>query len=398
MRHKIVFVTNRRLRRAVACLTATVFLAGASCSSQTSDDITANGSVDSEVITVSVPAIPAPVVDLDAGFAESADAPSAQSAQASTASASELARVAAVNVSVGQQISQDDVIASMDDAAFTADLAAAEAAHSSANAQVGALRQAKSDLADQLASLRQARRGIDQALATIATQRAQAQTRLSAARQQLASLPTDPPAGTPAAQTRTRLQAAVTQLTTALAQLDAGLATARTQRAQLDTASAQVSDAQTQVTNLISLAEIATQTAAISVRQARLAVSQTAVTAPVTGVVIQVASVGTVLAPGATLAKVRVPSESVTTWLSQADAQNICTGDAATVTADWMADSRSGEIATIATSAEIPPTSHASSDLHLTRAIRVTITVDDPGDLPPGGPADLSLSTCRSER
>jgi hypothetical protein len=68
------------------------------------------------------------------------------------------------------------------------------------------------------------------------------------------------------------------------------------------------------------------------------------------------------------------------------------------VTADWLAGDVSGNVDVIGTSAEYPPSEQASSDVHLTRAIRVTVRVTDTHGLPPGGPADISLTACKAER
>ncbi len=373
-----------------------------SCASDPTEALDVQGTVDADTVTISVPAIAEPEVDLNAGFTSTSDSSdgSANDTRHTSRQPTMSLKVTTVMVKLGQRVTAGAPLAKLDSRALDADVTAAQAAHGAASAQVAALRQTRADLDDKRASLQTAKGKIDQALVTLTSQRSQVNTRLATARRQLAALPTSAPPSQAAAiaKARAQLQSAITQLTAAQAKLDAGLASARTQRAQLNSASAQVSQALTQVGSLIDLAQVSVAAADVSLKQARLAASLTTVTAPVSGTVIAAPTVGTVLAAGATLVELRETPLTITTWLSPSDAERVCTGDAATVTADWMDGSRAGEISTIGASAEYPPTSQSSSDLHLTRAFRVTVQVDGTDPLPPGGPTDMSLNTCQTER
>ena len=72
-------------------------------------------------------------------------------------------------------------------------------------------------------------------------------------------------------------------------------------------------------------------------------------------------------------------------------------GTEAEVRADWFPAGPGGSpirgsVTGISTRAEYPPTSYATSDIHLTRAIRVEITLSDTAEqpaLPPGTPVDV---------
>ena len=119
---------------------------------------------------------------------------------------------------------------------------------------------------------------------------------------------------------------------------------------------------------------------------------------PVDGTVVSVASVGDVLAPGATVAEIRRDGPPrVTTWLAPEELRAIGVGTEAEVRADWFPaglgrEPISGRVTNVSTQAEYPPTSFATSEIHLTRAIRVETTLSDTAEqpaLPPGTPVDV---------
>jgi len=69
-------------------------------------------------------------------------------------------------------------------------------------------------------------------------------------------------------------------------------------------------------------------------------------------------------------------------------------GTEAEVSADWFPTRTPipGRVTTISTRAEYPPTSFATSEVHLTRAIRVELTLSPTAEqpaLPPGTPVDV---------
>ena len=125
--------------------------------------------------------------------------------------------------------------------------------------------------------------------------------------------------------------------------------------------------------------------------------SLAAVRAPVDGKVVRVARVGDVLVPGATVAEIREAAPPrVTTWLRRGAGARSRVGTEAEVRADWFpARSGRGPSGTRHRhqhAAEYPPTSFATSDIHLTRAVRVEITLSETAEqpaLPPGTPVDV---------
>lgn len=394
-------MNRTRGRRLITAVLAPAVLLLASCAAEPDGTLAVTGSVDATVVTVSVPSLGAPHPDLDAGFTvrtsdsgASPTGPSAASAQPAPQ------RVADVAVRVGDHVAAGDVLIRLDAGSLQAAVTAAERARTTASAQVTVLRVSRDDIDDTATSLATAGRKIDTAISMLTAQRAQVAAHLLAAQRQLAALPTNPPAAAAhqVEQARSRLQAAGAELASALVKMDAGLAQARAQRAQVTTATQKAATARTQLTHLIDLAVVAVDAAGVTVRQAELAVSTATVVAPSAGTVTSIASPGQVLAAGATLATLTGPQTTLTTWLPPAEAATLCTGDAARVTADWLVGDVRGKVDVIGTSVEYPPTEQASADVHLTRAVRVTVRVTGTQGLPPGGPADISLTGCKAER
>ena len=172
-----------------------------------------------------------------------------------------------------------------------------------------------------------------------------------------------------------------------------------TGRATLSSADAKLDDANTQLKDLRELSRVGVDAAEVAVELAEYQRELAVVHSPATGTVVSIASVGDVLSPGATVAVVRVPgAPRVTTWIAPERLQDISVGSRAEVAADWFPGAPGsskpvpGRVTLVGTRAEYPPTSFATSDIHMTRAIRVEITLSDAADqpaLPPGAPVDV---------
>jgi multidrug resistance efflux pump len=176
-------------------------------------------------------------------------------------------------------------------------------------------------------------------------------------------------------------------------QIDAGIAKAQSGLGRLSTASAKLSDARTQLRDVRSLARIAAGASAVGVDLARYQRSLAEVTSPVEGVVVSVVSEGDVVAPGATIAEIRRTGPAkVDAWLAPGDLPAVSIGAKASIGADWTRNTARGEVTRIGGRADYPPTSSATKEVHLTRAIPIEITLD-PGQptLPPGTPVDVSI-------
>ena len=439
------------MRPAVPVL-ATAALLVSSCSAPAG--LTVQGTVADDVVVVAVPALAAPTIDLDAGFAPSPGSqPPAPSATTGAAPGSQaFVTVAGVEIAVGDAVTTGQRLVTLDDRLLRAQLKVSEAAAAGATAQVKVLddrisdtRDAEAEIADKrtdvtqvIADLTSTRSDVRKAIAKLTRTRTdllaqQATVRATRARlvaqraEAQAALDRLPPAGTPlppGAPSREQLQAAIAELTTGIKQLDAGLAklsaglhrldagltTARKGLARinkglskardglrkLDDARQDVLDGRAQLVRLRRLADVATGSAGVGVDLARAQLAEAAITAPVSGTVVEVVATGDSLAPGASLVTIRRSGEATTaTWLSPAQTSRVCVGDSATVHGDWMAAGQdvSATIATIASRAEFPPTSQATDEVHLTRAFLVEL--HSASALPPGVPVTISIRPCQ---
>ena len=193
------------------------------------------------------------------------------------------------------------------------------------------------------------------------------------------------------------IRKSIAKLEAGIAKLDSGLSQARTGLSKLSEASATIADARAQLRDLRDLARVAADGSTVGVDVARYQLALATLVSPTDGTLVSIVPAGTVLAPGATAAVVRrAGPPRVETWLSPEDAARVSVGDAATVSADWFgtAESGVGRVSKIGLRAEHPPTSFATKDVHMTRAIPVEVTVvPDPGlpFLPPGAPVDLVI-------
>ena len=143
---------------------------------------------------------------------------------------------------------------------------------------------------------------------------------------------------------------------------------------------------------------MAVDAAKVGVRLAEYQRELAVLRSPVDGTVVSVVSVGDVLAPGATVAVIRRDGPPrVTTWLAPEELGAVKVGTEAEVRADWFPAGLAGapikgRVTSISTRAEYPPTSFATSEIHLTRAVRVETTLSDTAEqpaLPPGTPVDV---------
>ena len=191
-----------------------------------------------------------------------------------------------------------------------------------------------------------------------------------------------------------RAGAGLERIRTGLPRIDAGLAKARDGRAQLDEAAARIVDARRALRHRKDQAEIAARTARIAVQAARRQLGDATVTAPVDGVVVRVAAAGDVLAPGATLVSIRPDAAPrATVWLAPDELARVCAGDAASVVGDWMTgDGVPATLTRIGTRSDYPPTSVATEEVHLTRAVEVEFTATE--QLPAGVPVELHINSC----
>ncbi len=412
-------------RTALTLATALCCVALAGCSSGPTE---LAGRVADDSVSVQIPLTAMPSVNLDAGFAPTA-APGITAPQRSGVATAvaltrigSVARVESVAVQRGAVVRAGDEIARLDARALDANVAVAKASLASARAHVGVLDDAIDTVVSNRSTLASNRQKIDDAAAQLTTTRAQLATQLADLKALLAKIealgagggrPPVPPGGvststvspgTPPPGTLppggipdpAQVRAGIAKLTAALAKIDAGLAQVASGRAKLSSAGAKLSDARTQLTDLRRLARAGVDGAKVGVQIAEYQRSLAILRSPADGTVVSVVAVGDVLAPGATVAEIR-PSglPRVTTWIAPEQLAGIEVGTQVEVSADWFADDGGpipGRVTSISTRAEYPPTSFATSEIHLTRAIRVEMTLSPAAEqpaLPPGTPVDV---------
>lgn len=406
---------------AVTLVTALTCVALTGCASRGVSDYA--GVVVDDTITLQAPALPMPAVDLDAGFtpgASGAAPPSTRRSSATTVAAitalGSATRVTRVSVRVGDAVRAGAEIARLDSAALDANIVVAGAVQASAMAQVDVLDDALDTVASSRSTLASRRREINSSAAQLASTRATLATQLADLEALLAKVEapkaggaapvppggaptgTVPPGGTPPGglPDPAQLRAGIAKLTTALAKIDAGLAKVASGRAQLTAAGSKLADARAQLTDIRALARVAADASAVGVQLARYQRELAVIRTPVEGVVVSVVTAGEVLAPGATIAKIRRSSASyATTWVAPDDLGALRVGSRAEVRADWLsagAGAIAGSVSHISPRAEYPPTSFSTRDVHMTRAVRVEITLSPTSDRPappPGAPVDV---------
>ena len=423
------------MRRLAAGLAALTLVLGG-CAGAEPDTIAATGRVVADSLTVQAPTLNVPGFSLGS------------------------ARVAAVEVRLGDQVRAGDVLARFDDAVLAARVRIAKADASVAKARVGVIdaaidtthdserdlrdkrrevtagiakaTKARKELAGKLGDARKAAAKLPKQLATVEKNLRELRSKLAEVEQQLAqveaaiaALPPDAPPEMlePLLQARTQLTAAkaqltsgirqlttargkltaaikqvrkgIQQLTKAIATIDANLVKARDGLREIDKGLRKIADARAGLKRARKLAVIAAGDTT-GVEAATVAKNQAIVRAPADGVVSAIAHAGDVLAPGATLARIARPATVVTTWLAPEQVADVCVDGAATVTLDSLAAPASGRVSRILPSAGYPPSYHATDQVHLTRAVPVEVTVATA--LPPGAPADIRLTPCRTTR
>jgi X-X-X-Leu-X-X-Gly heptad repeat protein len=182
---------------------------------------------------------------------------------------------------------------------------------------------------------------------------------------------------------RAQAKQGATQLSQGLTKLDQGVRTirdnvgkARDGRAKLNDGLSKLADAATQLSHAQDLAKTRIPAATAALGRAEDQLRLTTLTAPASGVVVAAAQAGDVLRPG--------PSQAAL----------LCVGSNVSVATDW-GTTHAAHVTRIGVEAEYPPTSQATDEVHLTRAIRVTITIHDQDAPPPGAGVDLTFEPCK---
>jgi len=404
----------------IALLTSLVLLAG--CAS-TPTGVVVSGTVEDTLTTLSVPSLTVPAVNLDAGFTDvtgaynpSSGRTAAQSSSVSaTYSVGTTVRIATMKVRQGDTVTAGDVVATLDRSALKAQLAAAKADAAVAATQPDLIGDAIDTTYDKQADLADARATVVTAIDTLTRTKAKlvktrrtlrknlpkAKAGLAQIEAAIAQIPPGVPVPEELLAQQKALTAAIKKMTAglkqinaALPQLNRGLKQARTGLKKLDDARSKIIDARGTLEGLQTLAGIQADALRVPIDLARVQLSLTTLVAPVDGAVVSAAAAGDALAPGATVVSIRESGPStVTAWLSPAQLGQVCSGDSATIAGDWTTTSVPATLTRIGTSAQYPPTSVATDEVHLTRAVEVQFTATE--QLPAGVPVEVTISGCR---
>lgn len=415
------------MNRALPALATGLCLVLAGCAAPAAG-IEVTGTVDDLTAVVVVPSLAVPAVSLDAGFGTTSGPHNPVTGRTATAASTVAAsfglgtraRLSDVVVREGDTVQAGQAVATTDTATHRAALAAAKADAAAAAAQVDVLAAAIDTTYDKEADVRDARDKVTDAIETIRDTRAkllrtrktltralpQLEAALAQVEAMISAYPPVPPPGYPslaelqakAAQLRAqraKVKAGLKQIRQALPRLAAGLKKAKAGLARIDDGLADLGDARGTLRDLRELAQLQARSMTVPIDLVRTQLALAELTSPVAGVVVSVASAGDVLAPGATVVVVRETGPStVTAWLSPAQLAGVCLGDPARITGDWMAgEGLDATLTRIGTRADYPPTSVATDEVHLTRAVEVVLTAS--GQLPAGVPVQISLQGCR---
>ncbi len=298
--------------------------------------------------------------------------------------------IASIEAPEGSHVTTGQVVARLDDRALALQADVARAGARLAKANIGVADANLDTLASNSATLADARKKLDAALATLRASRADVVRNLAAAEDAVAHMPPVLPPGVPDP------RVLVAKLKAALAQIDAGLAKATAARAKLNGASAKLSTARSQLRGLRRVLVLAAHAADVGIEVADARRALAVLRAPCSGVVTQVVQAGSVAFAGQPVARIAPDGPVILdTYLDAGELLLVRLGAAATAGSDSSgARVFTGRVSAIAPSFGYPPTSLATPLVHMTRAVKVSVTLDDPAaPLPAGTPADLTIST-----
>lgn len=416
------------------------------------DRVEVAGKVRSELWTVAAPAIVYPTPDYTVGIPKPASASamggsssaggsgggagggtgggssagggtSAKSAAARPGSSQIAGRITTVTVRLGDAVAEGQVLARFDTAMLDLGVTSAQAAAAKSRADVGLmsdnldtiasnqskLSSAQGKLATGREKLLSTRKQLRSTRANLVAARAKAVAGRSAIGGQIAQLESIPTTLTPQQKAIlaglrtnlaklnagiTKMDAGITKITAGLVKIEAALAKLPSAEKQLSTAKGALSDAKTQVTNARDTLRILVDARDVAIALAKQRRDKAVVTAPVAGVVTYVRPAGTSVMVGAPLVRIRPDAtQLVDTYLTSQQLGGVVVGKGVNVTCDSLPGRVfEGRVAVIGADSEFPPTSFPTNIVHMTRAVKVTVALDE-GGLPPGTPVDLTILT-----
>jgi multidrug resistance efflux pump len=400
------------------------------------------GDVRPEIRTVTAPAISYPTPDYTVGIPSSPTAspahkPGGAGAPHPPSSMPVVAgMIKSVSVREGDHVKAGQVLVTFDPTMLNLGVAQAKTAATKARRDVivlgknldklstasgklasarGKLATAKSGLLKAKAALLKARKQLlaqQQKLLGAKAQRPQLQAALAALKAQAATFPPGhvPPALQKQITSLTALLAAIdpglkaiaaglTTIDTNLAKVNKGLAMLPAASAQISSAASKLADAKKLLRNAKDVLGIVADGQQIAIYLAEAKRAMAIVRSPVDGVVTFARRSGTVAMVGAPLVRIHTDGpQRVDTYLTAEQLAQVEIGSQAEITYDSGGGTVAhGAISEFGAEYLFPPTSFPTQIVHMTRALKVTIKLDEGSTAPPGTPVDVSIHTKASQ-
>ncbi len=180
-----------------------------------------------------------------------------------------------------------------------------------------------------------------------------------------------------------------------IAKVDSGLAQLPAASAQIVSAEAKLADAKTQLRNAKDVLGIVADGSAIGVDIAKARRTQALVHSPLDGVVTFARRAGTVAMVGAPLVRIAdTAPQRIDTYLTAEQVATVGVGSDVDITYDSaQGEALHGTVSEIGSAYVFPPTSFPTQIVHMTRAVKVTVLLDEGETAPAGTPVDLSIHT-----
>ena len=416
-------MSRRDILASLAVVLASVALGFAlyanSATAATPGVIALAGDVRVDENVVRAPAITYPTPDYTVGIPTPASGSPKKRAAVAPASASRLPVVSgflsATLVAQGDHVAKGQPIALLDTTMLDLGVRQAGTARAKARVTVDVLDNNLDTMAGARAKLVTARAKLVKARASLVTARASLITTIGVLTKKRAALMAQistieqliirfPPAGPPNVppypmllaglrRGMAGLDAGITGAKAGLAKMSVGLATMSTGLAKMSAGLAKLDTARTQLQGVRKLAVVNIRAQDVAVALAKARRDAATVTSPVDGVVTYVRPAGTAVMVGAPLVRIRPDGPTyVYTYLASDQLAQVAVGSSASVSFDsGPGRILAGRVSHVDDVAALPPTSFPTSIVHMTRAVRVTIRLDDGLTAPPGTPVDVEI-------
>jgi multidrug resistance efflux pump len=399
-------------RRTIATLVAVILVAAAvgfglyarSASAVTPGVIAVAGDVRVDEYVVKAPAISWPVPDYAVGIPTSATpsprkgGPPAGASRTPTVSGF----MTDVYVTEGAHVTSGRVLARLDATMLDLGVAQAKAAQTRARTSIDVLDNGLDKIDTARAKLLTARAKLLTARASlVATIGVLVKTKASlvasiAAITKIINQPGGPPPHVPPYPVLLAgLKAGLRGLTKGLAGAKTGLAKMSQGLALMSKGLSQLADARQQLEGFRRLAVINLRAQGVAVQLAEAKRAAATIVSPVDGLVTFARPAGTVVMVGAPVVRIRPDGLThVTTYLTADELTQVSVGSKVTVGFDSNPGGPlSGAVTDLGDVAVVPPTGFPTDIVHMTRAVKVTIVLDQGQTAPPGTPVDVQIQT-----